>query len=85
VPRMGTWDTADLAELKAWVEGLRVAAHKARGKGHITLADALDLTHLEVYMSYVDEDSPATKPSGLTETSRPAELLSRSTVHSCKR
>jgi hypothetical protein len=52
---MGASDTAALAELKDWVEGLRVAAHKARGEGHITLADAL----------------------GLTETSRPAEPLSR--------
>jgi hypothetical protein len=53
---MGAWDTADLAELRDWVEGLRVAAHEARGEGNITLADALDQTRLEVYLSYVDED-----------------------------
>jgi hypothetical protein len=53
---MGAWDTADLAELKDWVEGLRLAAHRARDEGKIRLADALDLTRLEVYVSYVDED-----------------------------
>ena len=56
VPRMGAWDTADLADLRDWVEGLRTAAHRARGEGNIALADALDLTRAEVYVSYVDED-----------------------------
>jgi hypothetical protein len=56
VPKMGAWDTADLADLRDWVEGLRVAAHRARGEGKLPLADALDLTRLEVYASYVDED-----------------------------
>jgi len=62
---MGAWDTADLAEFKDWVEGLRVAAHKARERGHITLADALDLTRLEVYLSYVDEDYTSNKAKRL--------------------
>ena len=62
---MGAWDTADLAELRDWVEGLRVAAHRARGEGHITLADALDLTRLEVYVSYVDEDYTSNKAKRL--------------------
>ena len=53
---MGAWDTADLADLSDWVEGLRTAAHRARGEGKIALADALDLTRAEVYVSYVDED-----------------------------
>ena len=56
LPRMGAWDTADLADLRDWVEGLRTAAHRARGEGNIALADALDLTRAEVYVSYVDED-----------------------------
>jgi hypothetical protein len=53
---MGAWNTAELAELRDWVEGLRVAAHTARDEGKITLADALDLTRLEVYGSYLDEE-----------------------------
>ena len=53
---MGAWDTADLAELKDWVEGLGLAARRARDEGKIRLADALDLTRLEVYGAYVDED-----------------------------
>jgi len=48
--------TADLAELKDWVEGLRVAAHNARQKGNVTLAKALDITRFEVYESYLDEE-----------------------------
>jgi hypothetical protein len=62
---MGTWDTAELAELTEWVEGLRFAAHKARGEGKIRLADALDLTRLEVYVSYVDEDYTSNKAKRL--------------------
>ena len=53
---MGALDTADLAELKDWVEGLRAAAYAARQEGNITLAKALDITRFEVYVSYVDED-----------------------------
>jgi hypothetical protein len=53
---VGARQTADLAELKDWVEGLRAAAHKARQKGNITLAKALDITRFEVYESYLDED-----------------------------
>jgi hypothetical protein len=64
---MGAWDSADLAELRDWVEGLRVAAHKARGKGNITLADALDQTRLEVYVSYVDEDYTSNKARRLNK------------------
>jgi hypothetical protein len=48
--------TADLAELRDWVEGLRGAAHTARQQGNITLAEALDITRFEVYESYLDED-----------------------------
>ena len=54
---MGAWDTADLADLRDWVEGLRAAAHTARQKGNVTLAKALDMTRFEVYESYLDEDN----------------------------
>jgi hypothetical protein len=54
---VGTRQTADLAELKDWVEGLRGAAHTARREGNITLAKALDITRFEVYESYLDEDN----------------------------
>ena len=53
---MGARQTADLAELKDWVEGLRAAAHTARERGNITLAKALDVTRFEVYESYLDEE-----------------------------
>ena len=53
---MGLRQTADLAELRDWVEGLRAAAHIARQKGNITLAKALDITRFEVYESYLDEE-----------------------------
>ena len=53
---MGTRQTADLAELKDWVEGIRAAAHTARQEGNITLAKALDVTRFEVYESYLDEE-----------------------------
>ena len=52
---MGARQTADLAELKDWVEGLRAAAHTARQGGNISLAKALDMTRFEVYESYLDE------------------------------
>ena len=53
---MGARQTADLAELKDWIEGLRSAAHTARQEGNITLAKALDITRFEVYESYLDEE-----------------------------
>ena len=53
---MGARQTADLAELKDWVEGIRAAAHIARRKGNVTLAKALDVTRFEVYESYLDEE-----------------------------
>jgi hypothetical protein len=48
--------TADLAELKDWVEGIRSAAHNARREGNLSLANALDMTRFEVYESYLDEE-----------------------------
>jgi hypothetical protein len=65
VPQMGAWDTAGLADLRDWVEGLRTAAHRARGEGNIALADALDQTRHEVYASYVDEDYTSNKAKRL--------------------
>ena len=46
---------AELAELADWVEGLRAAAHTARAKGNITLAEALDTIRFEVYQGYLEE------------------------------
>jgi hypothetical protein len=56
VGNVGARQTADLGELKDWVEGLRTAAHNARQAGNITLAKALDITRFEVYDSYLDEE-----------------------------
>ena len=53
---MGARQTAGLAELKDWVEGLRAAADTARNAGNVTLAEALDITRFEVYESYLDEE-----------------------------
>jgi hypothetical protein len=53
--RVGARQTADLAELRDWVEGLRAAAYNARQLGNSTLAKALDITRFEVYESYLDE------------------------------
>ena len=53
---MGARQTADLAELRDWVEGLREAAHTARQEGNITLGKALDIPRFEIYESYLDED-----------------------------
>jgi hypothetical protein len=53
---VGARQTAELAELKDWVEGLRAAAQTARVQGNITLAEALDITRFEVYESYLDEE-----------------------------
>ena len=52
---MGARQTADLAELKDWVEGIRAAATKARHEGNLPLANALDITRFEVYESCLDE------------------------------
>ena len=53
---MGARQTADLADLKDWVEGIRAAAHNARQEGNLSLAKALDMTRFEVYESYLDEE-----------------------------
>jgi len=53
---VGARQTADLAEVKDWVEGLRAAAHKARNADNVRLAEALDITRFEVYESYLDEE-----------------------------
>jgi hypothetical protein len=53
---VGVRQTADLAELRDWVEGLRAAALTARQEGNATLAQALDITRFEVYESYLDEE-----------------------------
>jgi hypothetical protein len=53
---VGATQQADLAELADWVEGLRAAAHTARVRGNITLANALDVTRFEVYEGYLDEE-----------------------------
>jgi hypothetical protein len=53
---VGARQRADLAELAAWVEGLRAAAAQARQEGKIALAEALDVTRFEVYDSYLDEE-----------------------------
>jgi hypothetical protein len=54
--RVRARQTADVAELRDWVEGLRAAAHTARQEGNITPTKALDITRFEVYESYLDED-----------------------------
>jgi hypothetical protein len=53
---VGARQTADLAELRDWVEGLRAAALTARQEGNATLAQALDITRFEVYESYLEEE-----------------------------
>ena len=53
---MAARERADLAEVADWVEGLRMAAHKAREQGDIRLAEALDITRFEVYECYLDEE-----------------------------
>ena len=62
---MGARQTADLAELRDWVEGLRAAAHTARQEGNITLAKALDIPRFEIYESYLDEDYTINKAKRL--------------------
>ena len=58
---MGVRQTADLAELKDWVEGLRAAPHTARQEGNLSLANALDMTRFEVYESYLDEEDTSNR------------------------
>ena len=53
---MAARQTADLAELRDWVEGIRAAAQNARQAGNVSLAKALDMTRFEVYESYLDEE-----------------------------
>jgi hypothetical protein len=53
---VGARQNVDLAELADWVEGLRAAAHSARVRGRVTLAEALDITRFEVYEGYLDEE-----------------------------
>ena len=52
---MGVRQTADLAELRDWVEGLRAAAHNARQAGNSTLS--VGHYRFAVYESYLDEDN----------------------------
>ena len=56
--------TADLAELKDWVEGLRAAAHTARQEGNITLAKALDITRSRYTSPTLTRSTPTAEPSG---------------------
>jgi hypothetical protein len=53
---VGARQRAELAELAAWVEGLRAAARRAHDEGNATLAKALDITRFEVYESYLGEE-----------------------------
>jgi hypothetical protein len=62
---VGARQTADLAELRDWVEGIRTAAHNARQKGNVSLAKALDTTRFEVYESYLDEECTNNKAKRL--------------------
>jgi hypothetical protein len=61
---------AELAELADWVEGLRAAAHTARAKGNITLAEALDATRFEVYEGYPDEELDHQQSQAAAQRSR---------------
>jgi hypothetical protein len=62
---VGARQTADLAELKDWVAGIRAAADNARNAGNVTLAEALDTTRFEVYESYLDEEYTNTRAKRL--------------------
>jgi hypothetical protein len=62
---VGARQTADLAELRDWVEGIRTAAHNARQTGNVSLAKALDTTRFEVYESYLDEECTNNKAKRL--------------------
>jgi len=70
---VGARQTAELAELKDWVEGLRAAAHQARNAGNATLAEALDITRFEVYESYLDQEYTNSTAKRLISAHDPAE------------
>jgi hypothetical protein len=61
---------ADLAEVADWVKGLRAAAHQARDDGNVTLARALEITRLEVYSAYLDEELQHQQSQAIARRSR---------------
>ena len=61
---------ADLAEVADWVKGLRTAAHQARDDGNVTLARALEITRLEVYQAYLDEELDHQQSQAVARRSR---------------
>ena len=61
---------ADLAEVADWVKGLRAAAHQARDDGNVTLARALEMTRLEVYQAYLDEQLDHQQSQAVARRSR---------------
>ena len=61
---------ADLAEVADWVKGLRAAAHKARDDGKVTLARALEITRVEVYSAYLDEELDHQQSQAVARRSR---------------
>jgi hypothetical protein len=61
---------ADLAEVADWVKGLRAAAHQARDDGNVTLARALEITRLEVYQAYLDEELDHQQSQAVARRSR---------------
>jgi hypothetical protein len=74
VSGVGARQTADLAELKDWVEGIRLAAHNARQEGNLSLAKALDATRFEVYESYLDEEYTSDRAKRLPDArDRPSD------------
>jgi hypothetical protein len=61
---------ADLAEVADWVKGLRAAAHQARDDGNVRLARALEITRLEVYQAYLDEELHHQRSQAVARRSR---------------
>ena len=61
---------ADLAEVADWLKGLRAAAHQARDDGNVTLARALEITLLEVYSAYLDEELDHQQSQAVARRSR---------------
>jgi hypothetical protein len=53
-----------------WVKGLRAAAHQARDDGNVTLARALEITRLEVYSAYLDEELHHQQSQAIARRSR---------------